>query len=121
MSGTEYQEYTYTGKATTASNGLLVQFGDYVGTVSFKSVTITHEGKEQRPVTWQNILTNGDAEGEFGEPACVQSKEFGMHLGDDGQPEVHAAEITNDGGNKVFVCHAKEVNPILVFEEETDL
>lgn len=118
VSSTEYQEYIYTGKATTASNGLLVQFGDYVGTVSFKSVTITHEGKEQRPVTWQNILTNGDAEGEFGEPACVQSKEFGMNIGDDGQPEVHAAQITNDGGNKVFVCHAKEVNPVMYYEED---
>lgn len=118
VSSTEYQEYTYTGKATTASNGLLVQFGDYVGTVSFKSVTITHEGREQRPVTWQNILTNGDAEGEFGEPACVQSKEFGMNIGDDGQPEVHAAQITNDGGNKVFVCHAKEVNPVMYYEED---
>lgn len=118
VSSTEYQEYTYTGKATTASNGLLVQFGDYLGTVSFKSVTITHEGKEQRPVTWQNILTNGDAEGEFGEPACVQSKEFGMNIGDDGQPEVHAAQITNDGGNKVFVCHAKEVNPVMYYEED---
>lgn len=121
VSSTEYQEYILTGKATTASNGLLVQFGDYVGTVSFKSVTITHEGKEQRPVTWQNILTNGDAEGEFGEPACVQSKEFGMNLDENGAPQVHAAEITDDGGNKVFVCHAKEVNPVIVFEEETDL
>lgn len=121
VSSTEYQEYTYTGKATTASNGLLVQFGDYVGTVSFKSVTITHEGKEQRPVTWQNILTNGDAEGEFGEPACVQSKEFGMNLDENGAPQVHAAEITDDSGNKVFVCHAKEVNPVIVFDEETEL
>ena len=118
VSSTEYQEYTYTGKATTASNGLLVQFGDYVGTVSFKSVTITHEGKEQRPVTWQNILTNGDAEGEFGEPACVQSKEFGMNLDENGAPQVHAAEITDDGGNKVFVCHAKEVNPVIVWDSD---
>ncbi|MDO5526146.1 MAG: hypothetical protein Q4F85_08705 [Prevotella sp.] len=118
VSSTEYQEYILTGKATAASNFLLVQFGDYVGTVSFKSVTITHEGKEQRPVTWQNILTNGDAEGEFGEPACVQSKEFGMHLGDDGQPQVHAAEIVDEGGNKVFVCHAKEVNPVIVWDSD---
>lgn len=121
VNSTEYQEYTFSGAATTASNFLLVQFGDYVGTVSFKSVTITHEGKEQRPVTWQNILTNGDAEGEFGEPACVQSKEFGMNLGDDNQPQVHAAEIVDDDGNKVFVCHAKEVNPVIVFDEETEL
>lgn len=121
VNSTEYQEYIITGNATTASNGLLVQFGDYVGTVSFKSVTITHEGREERPVQWQNILTNGDAEGEFGEPACVQSKEFGMNLNEEGEPQPHAAEITTDGDNKVFVCHAKAVDPVIVFDEDTEL
>jgi len=62
VNSTEYQEYTLEGAATTASNGLLVQFGDYVGTVSFKSVTITHEGKEERPIEWLETITNGNAE-----------------------------------------------------------
>ena len=62
VNSTEYQEYTFEGAATTASNGLLVQFGDYVGTVSFKSVTITHEGKEERPIEWLETITNGNAE-----------------------------------------------------------
>lgn len=118
---TDWVEGTFDYEAASASGDLLMQCGDYIGDWDIAYLKITHEEREQRPVTWQNILTNGDAEGEFGEPACVQSKEFGMNLGDDGQPEVHAAEITDDGGNKVFVCHAKEVNPILVFEEETDL
>ena len=62
VNSTEYQEYTFEGAATAASNGLLVQFGDYVGTVSFKSVTITHEGKEERPIEWLETITSGNAE-----------------------------------------------------------
>jgi hypothetical protein len=58
VNSTDYQEYTITGEATASPSGLLVQFGDYAGTVSFKSVTITHEGKEERPVTWQQWLTD---------------------------------------------------------------
>ena len=104
-----------------ANCGLLIQFGDYVGTVSFKSITITHEGKEERPVQWQNILVNGDAEGEFGEVPCFQTKEFGMNLGEDGQPSIHAGEIIEENGNKIFVCHSKEVSPVIVFEEDTEL
>ncbi len=118
---TDWVEGTVDYEATDASGNLLMQCGDYVGDFDIAYLKITHEEREQRPVTWQNILTNGDAEGEFGEPACVQSKEFGMNLGDDNQPQVHAAEIVDDGGNKVFVCHAKEVNPVIVFEEETEL
>lgn len=118
---TDWVEGTVDYEATDASGNLLMQCGDYVGDFDIAYLKITHEEREQRPVTWQNILTNGDAEGEFGEPACVQSKEFGLNIGDDGQPEVHAAQITDDGGNKVFVCHAKEVNPVIVFDEETEL
>lgn len=121
VNSTEYQEYEVSGAATVANCGLLIQFGDYVGTVSFKSVTITHEGKEERPVQWQNILVNGDAEGEFGEVPCFQSKEFGMNPGEDGQPSIHAGEIIEENGNKIFVCHSKEVSPVIVFEEDTEL
>ena len=121
VNSTEYQEYEVSGAATVANCGLLIQFGDYVGTVSFKSVTITHEGKEERPIQWQNILVNGDAEGEFGEVPCFQTKEFGMNPGADGQPSIHAGEIIEENGNKIFVCHAKEVNPVIVFEEDTEL
>lgn len=115
---TDWVEGTFDYEAASASGDLLMQCGDYVGDFDIAYLKITHEEREQRPVTWQNILTNGDAEGEFGEPACVQSKEFGMNLGEDGQPQVHAAEITDDGGNKVFVCHAKEVNPVIVWDSD---
>ncbi len=121
VNSTEYQEYEINGNATVANCGLLIQFGDYVGTVSFKSVTIVHEGKEERPVQWQNILENGDAEGEFGEVPCFQTKEFGMNLGDDNQPSIHDGEIIEEDGNKIFVCHAKAVDPVIVFEEDTEL
>lgn len=115
---TDWVEGTVDYEATDASGNLLMQCGDYVGDFDIAYLKITHEEREQRPVIWQNILTNGDAEGEFGEPACVQSKEFGMNLGDDNQPQVHAAEIVDDGGNKVFVCHAKEVNPVIVWDSD---
>ena len=118
---TDWQELELTYDAATTTGDLLFQCGSYVGDLDIAWMKITHEEREQRPVTWQNILINGDAEGEFGEPACVQSKEFGMNLGDDNQPQVHAAEIVDDGDNKVFVCHAKEVNPVIVFDEETEL
>ena len=116
VNSTEYQEYIIEGSAVSADNFLIVQFGDYVGTVSFKSVTITHEGREDGPVTWMNILTNGDAEGEYGEIACAQSKEYGVN---DDKP--HAAEIEILDGNKVFVTHAQEVNPPIVFDVDTEL
>jgi hypothetical protein len=116
VNSTNYQEYTLTGAATVSNSGLLVQFGDYVGTVSFKSITITHEGKEQRPVNWIPMIQNGDAEGEFGEVACFQSKEWNP------DPEkaanIHPAEITTVDGSKVFVCHSKAVNPPLAWDSD---
>lgn len=120
----DWEEYTIDYTCTDpkgqygTNNMLLLQCGSFVGDFWIEYMTITHEERDQRPVTWQNILTNGDAEGEFGEPACVQSKEFGMNLGDDNQPQVHAAEIVDDGSNKVFVCHAKEVNPVIVWDSD---
>ena len=64
VSSTEYQEYTFTGKAATTGAGFFIQFGDYVGTLSFKSFKVTHEGKEEKPVEWIPVegMVNGDAE-----------------------------------------------------------
>lgn len=118
---TDWVEGTFEYEASSASGDLLMQCGDYVGDWDIAYLKITHEEREQRPVQWQNILTNGDAEGEYGEPACVQSKEFGMNLDEEGAPQVHSAEITTDGDNKVFVCHAKAVDPVIVFDEDTEL
>lgn len=126
VNSTEYQEYTFSGAATTASNGLLVQFGDYVGTVSFKSVTITHEGKEERPVEWLEQLTNGDAEKSWSElgladvkfddmennfKICAWSKQKGtnVNMHDDGNegsdPFPATIEELPEGGH-AFVVHA---------------
>lgn len=77
VNGTEYQEYTFSGKATESNCGLLVQFGHYVGTVSFKSVTITHEGKEERPATWQQWLTDDGTSIIPGQEASATGKYMG--------------------------------------------
>ena len=118
---TEWVEGTFDYECTEANGNLLMQCGGYVGSFDIAYLKITHEGKEERPVQWQNILVNGDAEGEFGEVPCFQTKEFGMNLGEDGQPSIHTGEIIEENGNKIFVCHAKEVNPVIVFEEDTEL
>ena len=122
VNSTDYQEYTYSGKATTASNGLLVQFGDYVGTVSFKSVTITHEGKEEKPVEWIEVLTNGDASKTWAEmgladvrfddqennyKVCAWAKEKGVNMNDNGGWDPFPATIETVDGKNVFVCHGK--------------
>lgn len=115
---TDWDEIMLTYEATSTSGDLLFQCGSYVGDLDIAWMKITHEERDQRPVQWQNILVNGDAEGEYGEPACVQSKEFGENLDEKGQAQVHTAEITTEGGNKVFVCHAKAVNPPLLWDED---
>ena len=116
VNSTEYKEYTVTGKATVEGCGLLVQFGDYVGTVSFKSVKITHEGKEEKPVQWNNLLTNGDAEGEYGDVACAFAKEYDATA--ETQPAPYPATIETLDGNKVFAVHAKAVDPPLTWDSD---
>ena len=118
---TEWVEGTFDYECTEANGNLLMQCGGYVGSFDIAYLKITHEGKEERPVQWQNILVNGDAEGEFGEVPCFQTKEFGMNPGEDGHPSIHAGEIIEENGNKIFVCHSKEVSPVIVFEEDTEL
>ena len=115
---TEWVEGTFDYECTEANGNLLMQCGDYVGDWDIAYLKITHEGVEERPAQWNNIIENGDAEGEFGEVPCFQTKEFGMNLGEDNQPSIHPAEIIEEDGNKIFVCHAKEVNPIIVWEAD---
>ena len=121
VNSTDYQEYTLEGKATVASSGLLVQFGDYVGTVSFKSVTITHDGKVERPVEWIELLTNGNAETPWTDAQksikfndtdnnytiCAWSKEKGVNMNDNDGWDPFVATIVEDPTdptNHVFLC-----------------
>lgn len=123
VNSTDYQEYTFSGAATTSTNGLLVQFGDYVGTVSFKSITITHEGKEERPVEWLEQLTNGDAEKSWSDlgladvkfddmennfKICAWSKQKGTNVnmhedGNEGSDPFPAEIVEVDGGHAFIV------------------
>jgi len=137
VNSTEYAEYTYSGKATVASSGLLVQFGDYVGTVSFKSISIVHDGREQKEVDWKNIITNGDAAAAWTNPnaavkkidgdyawaegqeadqeICAWSKEFNNKDPEDNTLDlIHPATI-QDGA---FVVKTDIVDPVLVWAED---
>jgi hypothetical protein len=69
---TEWVEGTYNYVAEKGSDGsnpsgdILMQCGDYIGEWDIAYLKITHEEKEQKPVEWVNMLTNGDASGEYG-------------------------------------------------------
>ena len=115
---TDWQELEFIYEATGTSGDLLFQCGSYVGDWWIEYMKITHEERDQRPVEWYNILENGDAEGEFGEVPCAYSKEWGYNVGEDGMPLPHVAIIEEEDGNKVFVSHAKTVDPILVWDSD---
>lgn len=107
-------------KGPYSSNHLLnIQCGDFVGYYDIEYIKITHEEEESGNITeWKENLVNGNAEGEYGEIACVQSQEFGMHLDENGNRQIHDADIETIDGNKVFVSHAKAVDPPLLWEED---
>ncbi len=85
---TDWQEVVLEGcqddptAAYFASSGqLLIQCGDYVGEWWISYVKISHEGREQRPVTWQQWLTNDGNSiipGEATESVYVGDAEFGQ-------------------------------------------
>jgi len=115
---TDWQELEFQYEATGTSGDLLFQCGSYVGDWWIEYMKITHEERDQRPVEWENILENGDAEGEYGEVPSAYSKEWGTGVGEDGLPTPHVAVIEDMGGNKVFAVHAKKVDPILVWDSD---
>jgi len=114
----EWQELSFDYEATGTSGDLLFQCGSYVGDWWIEYMKITHEERDQRPVEWENIIVNGDAEGEYGEVACAYSKEWGTNMGEDGLPQTHVANIEELDGNKVFAVHAKTVDPVLVWDSD---
>ena len=116
---TDWQELEFQYEAVSTNNSEpLFQCGSYVGEWWIEYIKITHEEREQRPVEWENILVNGDAEGEFGEVPCAYSKEWGTDVGEDGLPTPHVAVIEEVDGNKVFVSHAKKVDPPLLWDSD---
>lgn len=113
-------EGTVTYEAASSDGNILMQCGDWVGTWDIAYLRITHEGREEKPVDWMNILENGDAEGVYGDIPCAQSKEFGVL--DEGQTTgewIHPAEIVDDpdgnsGQGKVFHSQSQIVNPVIM-------
>ena len=101
---TEWVEGTVDYVATNNDGNILMQCGGYVGSWDIAYLKITHEGKEEAPVNWINIIENGDAsaawgnpdaqvvsnayDGEGAEEICAYSKEYGYN---DNNP--HAAFI----------------------------
>lgn len=84
---------------------LVFQSGSYVGDIEWAWVKVVHETNESKPTTWIDILTNGDAEGQYGEVPCVYSKSV---IGENAN-EVGPAEIVADGDNHAFICRAGAV------------
>lgn len=115
---TEWVEGTFAYEAQKDGDGgdLLFQCGDYVGEYDIAYLKITHEEKSSKPTEWVNLLINGDAEGEFGEVACLQVKSWNSDP--DEAAKINPAEIVTVDGKKVFVCHAKAVTSPLLWAED---
>ena len=96
VSSTEYQEYTFSGKGATDGGGFFIQFGDYVGTLSFKSLTVTHEGQEEKPATYLPVeeLVNGNAESAWPEWALTEEGGINANWRGDRTAEICAWALT---------------------------
>lgn len=116
----EYSGLTDPGKN---GGGVLFQCGAYVGEWDMEYMKITHEENvSDKPIEWVDQIVNGDANGEYGDVPCVQTKEYGFNLENEdnkSSAQPHSATIEEDvDGNKVFVCHAPEVNPVLLWDAD---
>lgn len=120
---TDFQDYVVELEAGGTAGDLLFQCGDWIGSLWISYMKVTHEEREQRPVEWVNMLVNGDAEGEYGDIACAQSVEFGRLFDENGGALAFPTDIITmkgiDGSDtKVFASHAKEVNPLIVWDSD---
>ena len=121
---TDWVEGTVDYVATNTDGNILMQCGDWVGSWDIAYLKITHEGKEERPVTWIEMITNGDAETPWTDAQkatlftdtentiniCAWSKERGVNMNEnDGwDPFVAGIEVDpTDPSNHVFVCHGQ--------------
>ena len=118
---TDWVEGTVDYVATGTSGDILMQCGDWVGTFDIAYLKITHEGKEERPVEWIELLTNGNAETPWTDAQksikfndtdnnytiCAWSKEKGVNMNDKDGWDPFVATIVEDPTdptNHVFLC-----------------
>ena len=134
--GTEWEEieWEYNGIGGTSCN-LVAQPGTSTATIEWKYIIVYEYQKEQRPITWQQWLTNdgksiipgqettsfwmGDAETPWFDPnvkfndqsqnylICAWGKEREVNMNDDGGWDPFPATIEEEGGNHYFVVHGK--------------
>lgn len=107
--GTEWQEveWEYSGIGGTKCN-LVAQPGSSTATIEWKYLTVSHNQKPQRPVTWIEQLTNGD------ECAQMINKPFEKEMegitGADVAALVKQAPSQTIDGDKVYVVNAPAVD-----------
>ena len=128
-------EWEYSGIGGTSCN-LVAQPGGATATIEWKWVTVSHNQKETRPVTWQEWITNdgksiipnveteskymGDAETPWADPdtrwndqtknylICAWGKEKDVNVNDEGAWEPFPATIEQEAdGNHYFIVHGK--------------
>ena len=116
---TDWVEGTVDYVAASTDGNILMQCGDYIGTIDIAYLKITHEGKEERPVEWLEQLTNGDAEQPWADPntrwddkennfkICAWGKEKGHNMNDNGGWDPFPATIEEVDGSHVFVVHGQ--------------
>ena len=125
---TEWVEGTIDYVCTKAEGDMLMQSGGYIGSWDLAYLKITHEGKEEKPVNWIEILENGDAEKPWGDLAevkwndkennfkiCAWAKERDRMTepndngGEDFVPfPADIVEDPDDPSNHVFICDGRE-------------
>ena len=129
---TDWVEGTVDYVATNTDGNILMQCGDWVGSWDIAYLKITHEGKEERPVTWLENLTNGDASADWPAWALETTEEgfntnwrgdrtgeicaWGLTMGrnndnldgQDGRARPFPADIEEVDGNRVFVVNATQ-------------
>ena len=118
-------EWEY-GEINGSSCNLVAQPGSATAVIEWKSLTVSHNAKDVRPVEWIELIQNGDAEKSWAElgladvayndmennyKICAWGKEKGVNLNDDGGWDPFPATIETESGNTsnhVFVVHGKE-------------
>ena len=104
----EWVEGTVDYVATNNDGNILMQCGSYIGTWDIAYLKITHDGKEERPITWLELLTDdgtpegryvGDAETPW--PAWALEKDGGININwrTDRAPEICAWALTMGKNN----------------------